>query len=154
MRGRRGRDDLSHWHGGQVHLLFSLRSGGAYKERAHAARNVERAEPGTAQHPRETEGKAVAAVHDELEADEEPREYAHDEHGCRPRGPCDGAEEGDEREDCDEERNEGQARGEREEEVRAVDVQRERLGRGVVRVFLLWLRRRRLTWNLRTSAPE
>lgn len=87
-----------------------------------------RAEPGPTQHPRETECDAVAAVHDELQADEEARERAHDEHGGGPGGPRDGAEEDDEREDGDDERDEGQTRGEREEEVRAVQVPREILG--------------------------
>jgi hypothetical protein len=39
---------------------------------------------------REVEGDAVAAVDDELEADEESRDYRPDEHGG-PGGPCDGA---------------------------------------------------------------
>ncbi|KAH9024917.1 hypothetical protein EDB85DRAFT_2179862 [Lactarius pseudohatsudake] len=112
----------------RAHLLFSLRlrSSGCttYKDRAYAARNAEHAEPCITYHPRETEGEAVGAVHNELEADEDAREHAHDEHGCGPHGPCDGAEGDDEGEDGDEEGDEGQTRGEREEEVRAVEVHR------------------------------
>ena len=92
---------------GRNRLLFSLRGRATYEERAYAARNVEQAEPDTTQDPREAEGNAVAAVHDELEADEEARKDAHDEHGGGPGGPCDSAEEGDERENRDQEPNEG-----------------------------------------------
>ena len=137
-------------------LLFSLRGRATYEERAYAARNIEHAEPDTAQDPREGECNAVAAVHDELKADEDPCKDAHDEHGGGPSGPCDSAEEGDEREDGDKERDEGQTRGEREEKVGAVDVQCERLRvrlRGQNCSFG-WLYTKRLTWNLRTSAPE
>jgi hypothetical protein len=74
----------------------------------------------------------MAAVDNELEADEDAREYAHDEHGGGPGGPCDGAEEHDER-------DKGQTRREREEEVRAVEVQRERLYTVIRKwVFFCW----------------
>jgi len=76
--------------------------------------------PDTTQHRREAEGDAMASVHDELEADEEARQQAHYEYGGRPCSPCNGAEECDQRKDSDEERKEGKARGEGEEEVRAI----------------------------------
>lgn len=103
-------------------MPFSLHGRSTYEERARAARDVKSAEPRAAQHPREAEGDAVAAVDDELEADEDARECAHDEHGGGPGGPCDGAEEGDERDHGDQERDEGQTRGESEEKVGAVEI--------------------------------
>jgi len=79
------------------------------ENRPNTAPKIECTQPRLAQDPRETQSEAVEAIHDELQADQHAREYAHDEHRGGPRGPCNSTQESDEREDSDDERNEGQA---------------------------------------------
>ena len=95
---RRAQDDLRNRYAG---LRLTLRVRPTSKHLARAAQDIQHAEKGVAPDPREAKCDAVAFIHDELEAGENASEVAHDEHGCGPRSPCDGAWECDEREDGD-----------------------------------------------------
>ena len=79
------------------------------QNRPNSAPEIERTQPCPTQDPSKTQSEAVEAVHDELQTDQHAREHAHDEHRSGPRGPCNGTQKSDEREDSDDERKEGQA---------------------------------------------
>ena len=62
-----------------------------YPETSDVSRNVQRANTGATQDPREAKRDAAKSIHDELEVDEYASEDAHDAHGCGACRPCDGA---------------------------------------------------------------
>lgn len=98
--------------------------------------NIDCSQPGTTQHPRETQREAVEAIHDELQAYQHSGNPTHDQYCGGPGYPRDSAEEADQGEDGDDECNEWKAGRECEEEVGPVDIHRERLLPEVSFVYL------------------